>query len=104
MVPMPKRPSNVWRSFSANLRTRTNLSQRPRHQNSRVRAVAIEITRESRIDSYPTVIPRRGSVHEMENAVVRAQREAHMRGGAQARAIARNDPNDVAVPQLRLDR
>src|SRR5947209_1413321 len=46
---------------------------------------------------------RGGGVHEMQNAIVAAQRETDVRG-AEEPAIVRDNPDDVAAAQLRLDR
>src|SRR5262249_20964360 len=49
------------------------------------------------------VIARRGSVHEMQDAVTSTQRKADVRGGIKSGSVARNDSDDVAAAQFRFN-
>src|SRR5215211_926083 len=68
-------------------------ARRARHQNPGVASVAVEIIREPGVDYHLAIVPRRGSVHEMQNAVARAVGQSHVRGPEKP-AIARHDADD----------
>src|SRR2546430_14480501 len=79
------------------LRADDFLPERPGDQNSRVGPEAVKITGEPCIDHHAPVIVRSRGVQEMENAVVGAERQSHMRGGIETAAIPGNDSDDVAA-------
>jgi hypothetical protein len=56
----------------------SKLFHRPRDENSRICAVMLEITRKLCVHDHFAVIGGRRSVHEMQDAVARAQRKADM--------------------------
>ena len=59
--------------------------------------VAIQILRKLRIHGDVAVIARRGSVHEMQDAIPCTQRKADVRGRIKPSPVVRNDPDDVAA-------
>src|SRR5207253_10292006 len=73
-----------------------NLSQRSGDQDAAVRAIAIQILRRLGVHDDAAVIAGRGSVHEMQDSIICAEREANMCGGIKSTSVARNYSDDVA--------
>ena len=66
----------------------TNLSQRPGDQDPAVRAIAIQIFRQLRVNNNMAIITGGGSVHEMQDAITCAQRKADVRSGIKPASVA----------------
>src|SRR5438093_5448006 len=76
------------------------LSQRPGDEDAAIRAIAIQIFRKLLVDDDTAVVTGRGSVHEMQHAVTRAQCQADMRGRINAFSVAGNYSDDVAAAEV----
>ena len=92
--------SGIRRNNQAPQETQLNLSQRPGDQHPAVRVIAIQIFRKLLIDDDSAVIARRGSVHEMQDAITFTQRKADMRGGIKSASVVRDDSDDVAAAEF----
>src|SRR5437016_11800019 len=75
-----KRLSNDYKSCSANCTSSMNFSAEGGDQNSTIGAVSVEIFRELVVHDNFAIITRRRSVHEVQDAIARAQRQPHMCG------------------------
>jgi hypothetical protein len=100
---MLRRPSKDYKSCSANCTGSTNPNAEAARRGFRCRPIPIQIFWELVVHDNFAVIAGRGSVHEMQNAVARAQCQAHMRSRMEPVSLARNHANDVAAAQFRLD-
>ena len=72
-------------------------------QDPAIGAVAIQILRELVVDDDAAVIAGRRSVHEMQHAVTRAQCQADMRGRIKSVSLPRNDADNIATSEFRLN-
>ncbi len=77
-TPASRLSAKNWPSSSFHQPCDRSLTSRARDENAGVAAVAIEVTRETRIDHNLVVVTRRGRVHEMQDAIAGAVGQAHM--------------------------
>ncbi len=77
-TPASRLSAKNWPSSSFHQPCDRSLTSRARDENAGVAAVAIEVTRETRIDHNFVVVTRRGRVHEMQDAIAGAVGQAHV--------------------------